>query len=81
MKFALILIAICTLTSATLEDDFSDILSLFPVQEMRAIARTYLNSDVEFQRVVGYLQGPEWASLVTKVRENPTWKEFKAYLI
>lgn len=72
--------ALAAPSTRTLEDDFEDFYDLLPVDEMKTIAQKYLNSDVEFQAVITYLQGDEWAALVAEVGANPTVKEFKEYL-
>nr|XP_022917356.1 protein G12-like [Onthophagus taurus] len=85
MKLALVLFAVVALGSAypthrDLQGDLEDIVSTIPLSEIRAIARKYAENDAEFQEVVKYLQGPEWAELVQTVADNETWQRFKAYM-
>ncbi|KAK9679672.1 Insect allergen related repeat, nitrile-specifier detoxification [Popillia japonica] len=46
-----------------------------------SIIQRYIATDPEVQEVVAYLQGDEWAALVADVAQNPTWIEFKEYLL
>ncbi|XP_071050731.1 uncharacterized protein [Onthophagus taurus] len=85
MKLALVLFAVVALGSAypthrDLQGDLEDIVATIPLSEIRAIARKYAENDAEFQEVVKYLQGPEWAELVQTVADNETWQRFKAYM-
>lgn len=72
--------ALAAPSSRTLESDLEEFVALIPVDELKAIAQKYLNTDAEFQEVIAYLQGDEWAALVAEVRANPTVQEFKEYL-
>ncbi|XP_071050725.1 uncharacterized protein [Onthophagus taurus] len=85
MKLALVLFAVVALGSAyptnrDLQGDLEDIVATIPLSEIRAIARKYAENDAEFQEVVKYLQGPEWAELVQTVADHETWQRFKAYM-
>ena len=85
MKFVIVLFAVFGFALAApstfgLKEDLQEIVALFPREEMRAIAKRYLQTDAEFQRVVAYLQGPEWAKLVKAVASNPSYQKFKKYL-
>ncbi|GJQ67465.1 hypothetical protein Trydic_g15760, partial [Trypoxylus dichotomus] len=86
MKFLLVLVAVLGVSWAapstfTLQEDLQQIVALIPVDEIRAIARQYAAEDEEFQAVVDYLQGDEWASLVEAVREREDWQRFKAFML
>ncbi|XP_071050738.1 uncharacterized protein [Onthophagus taurus] len=85
MKLALVLFAVVALGSAyptnrDLQGDLENIVATIPLSEIRAIARKYAENDAEFQEVVKYLQGPEWAELVQTVADHETWQRFKAYM-
>ncbi|XP_017771155.1 PREDICTED: protein G12-like [Nicrophorus vespilloides] len=85
MKIAIVLFALVGMSLAapstfTLQEDLKEIKDLFPLAEMRVIAKKYLATDEEFQLIVSYLQGKEWAKLVAAVREHKSWVSFKDYL-
>ncbi|XP_022907400.2 protein G12-like [Onthophagus taurus] len=86
MKLILVLFAVVAAISAIptanrdLQSDLEYIVSTIPLSEIRAIARRYAETDAEFQDVVRYLQGPEWASLVDAVAQHETWQKFKAFM-
>lgn len=84
MKFLLIALALIGLTAAvptkSLKEDFRDFLNLLPVEEIRAIARRYVDNDPEVQRVLKYLQSSEWQALVAEVAEKQAVKDLKNYL-
>lgn len=85
MKFLLVLAAIVGLSMAaqtrSLQSDLDDLATLIPVEEMRAVARKYLNTDAEFQQVVAYLQGSEWAQLIADVGAKPAVQDFFKYML
>ncbi|KAI4471230.1 hypothetical protein MML48_1g07599 [Holotrichia oblita] len=85
MKFVLAIFAVLAVASATpartLEEDLQDIIAVLPIAEIRAIVQRYIATDPEVQEIVAYLQGDEWAALVAEVAQNPTWIEFKEYLL
>ncbi|XP_017771156.1 PREDICTED: protein G12-like [Nicrophorus vespilloides] len=83
MKATVILVFLVGIAcgSASLVHDFQDIVDVIPLKEIIAIARKYLNNDAEFQKVVVYLQGPEWAGLVKQIAAHPAYQYLKNHMI
>ncbi|KAK9679671.1 Insect allergen related repeat, nitrile-specifier detoxification [Popillia japonica] len=85
MKFLIVVLAVLGVgyaipASRSLQEDLQQIVDLIPVDEIREIARRYNENDAEFQQVVAYLQGEEWAALVAAARDNETWQRFKVFM-
>lgn len=71
MKFALILCALLSLSSANLQQDYLDFLQITPVPEIRAIVHEHITTDPEYQRIVIYLTGPQWDELTSDLESRP----------
>ncbi|KAI4471225.1 hypothetical protein MML48_1g07604 [Holotrichia oblita] len=85
MKLLIVVLAVLGVgyalpASRSLQEDLQQIVDLIPLEDIREIARRYNENDAEFQQVVAYLQGEEWAALVGAVRDNETWQRFKVFM-
>lgn len=79
--FALFGLSLAAPNTRSLSDDFKDFVDLIPVEKIVEIARRYLNTDPEFQAVVSYLQGPEWAKLVVEIKSKPEVQKFNKFML
>lgn len=85
MKLVLLIAAFVTFAVATqtrtLKDDFKEFFALIPHDKIMRIAEKHLKSDAEFQKVVIYLQGPEWAKLVETIKAKPQTQALHHFML
>ncbi|CAK9802909.1 Protein G12 [Anthophora plagiata] len=91
MKLAVTVLAVLALSTpmdayhvprvgnGALADDIQDFANILPLDDMVAILLEYIAEDAEFQKVITYLQTPEFKNLVSDLEAMPEVKNLMDY--